>query len=345
MFAFIGSCTKTEYYIGAFEDYTHIKPIHESLILNSNNIFISNFERYNENSKCVKLDSTEYIINENYIRVRDYTKNLASQHDIKSYVKGIPSPIDSNELLNKLLNNSWNTTSTDLIINNDFDIKTNLTFNKNATVNQQRIYKYNNKYIHHENEILEYNIVPFYNSLILLLTNPNTGQKFPALQVKYSNDDEIVFNHARELTTMQDTFTVIGTKENYKKDENLISYCNYNQNEYYYGDRASNSLGSEGILKYSNSIKRNKNKSEHGFITINFSISCKNEIGKFGLELLDSSFERTEFSYELIKAAFQTVKKLKWSINKNNDRYKINDEIHAFLTFKIENGEITDVTP
>lgn len=339
------SCNNTDYYVGGYEDMNYIEPIHESLILNSNGIFISNYEKYNKNDISVNLDSTEYRITEQYIDVRDYTKTLATKYDFKRYVKGISSPIDSNVLYDKLVNHSWKTTSTDLIINNDFKIETNLTFNKTGEVNQQRIYRYKNVYIYHENEKLEYNIVSYYKSLILLLTNTKTDQKFPALQLKKSNKDELVFQHVREINISQDTFTINDSNEEYSKDHNLVSYCNYKENEYAYGNRASNSIGSEGILKYCNSIKREKNENENGSVTINFDISCKNKIGRFGLEQLNSSFERTEFSYDLIATLFDTVIMLEWSINTNNDHYKLNDEIHAFLTFKIRDGEITDVTP
>jgi hypothetical protein len=91
--------------------------------------------------------------------------------------------------------------------------------------------------------------------------------------------------------------------------------------------------------------KSNKSYSGSGYITFRFKIDCEGKIAN-NLEILqvDEEYKKKLFETRLINDLFLFIKTLsKWkiAISKSEKYYSYN----TYLTFKINNGEITNIIP
>lgn len=81
----------------------------------------------------------------------------------------------------------------------------------------------------------------------------------------------------------------------------------------------------------------------NGYITIHFTINCAKEIGRFGVEQMDTLYKPVTYNPDLIKHLINEIALLKdWPDFKKNSYHH---DIHAFLLFKIKDGKIVDLCP
>jgi len=100
------------------------------------------------------------------------------------------------------------------------------------------------------------------------------------------------------------------------------------------------------------SIKENLKKSykskgiegQTGFITIRFIVNCKGKSGRFRLYSTDQKLEEFTFTKEISDQLLKIVKELSgWKAGEIPSGENI--DYYQYLTFKIVNGQIKEITP
>lgn len=95
--------------------------------------------------------------------------------------------------------------------------------------------------------------------------------------------------------------------------------------------------------------KFNENKyhnveNNSGIVTIQFVVNCKGEIGKYETQSCDLNYYETEVNEDLVFDLLNLIKELnQWIVGKDENGTEVNS--HAFLSFRIENGKITEILP
>ena len=76
----------------------------------------------------------------------------------------------------------------------------------------------------------------------------------------------------------------------------------------------------------------------NGYFIIRFAVNCKNETGRFRIEILDDNFNLTEYPEQLkqhVTTIFKTLDKWNHAVYRNKDY-----DGYTFRTLKITNGKI-----
>ncbi len=82
---------------------------------------------------------------------------------------------------------------------------------------------------------------------------------------------------------------------------------------------------------------------ENGFITIRFIVNCEGKTGRFRMIEMDENYELKTFSEELSSQIFGITKSLEgWDIL---DEGGTKLDYTRYLTFRIQDGKITDILP
>ena len=80
-----------------------------------------------------------------------------------------------------------------------------------------------------------------------------------------------------------------------------------------------------------------------GYITLRFLINCKGEIGRFEVRQVGTDYIAKEFHPSLVDQLLELTRSLEeW------DAFTYDDstyDSHTFLTFKIDNGELSEILP
>ncbi|MFT5736941.1 MAG: hypothetical protein ACJAU2_001639 [Maribacter sp.] len=87
---------------------------------------------------------------------------------------------------------------------------------------------------------------------------------------------------------------------------------------------------------------KNQNFPDSGFLNLRFIINCKGEIGNMEVNMLNKNLLLAELNKNLVDQLIElTVKRDNWkapSLEESKDMY-------MYLTYKIEDGEITEILP
>ncbi|NNF21026.1 MAG: hypothetical protein HKN67_03725 [Saprospiraceae bacterium] len=114
---------------------------------------------------------------------------------------------------------------------------------------------------------------------------------------------------------------------------------------FYYGSEPSGFRpGKDSLAQYFHQNFDNfGDTSESGFITIRYVINCQGEAGRFILHQLGPDYKKKEFNQKITNRLLELVKNLKdWRpIRFYDDHY----DSFIYLSFKIENGELTAILP
>ena len=86
-----------------------------------------------------------------------------------------------------------------------------------------------------------------------------------------------------------------------------------------------------------------KAETQSGYLTIRFIVNCQGETGRFRIEEMDLSYQPIHFENSISKQLLEIVKNLnEWIPRQSQD--KIYD-FYQYLTFKIQDGQITKILP
>ncbi len=113
--------------------------------------------------------------------------------------------------------------------------------------------------------------------------------------------------------------------------------------DYYNPERPTYSEGKNGLRKFIVSHYKNENYTDSGYLNIRFVINCKGEAGRYIFHENDLDLKPRLFTPELKERLFQLTARLKkWNPNvikgKKVDSY-------MYISYRIENGEITEILP
>jgi len=163
----------------------------------------------------------------------------------------------------------------------------------------------------------------------------------------------------RHTTLALLTFLIACQTDNYKSvgdiphdnslDETEFKVCNENRIKQYYVRRSSDTAPSykgekggmenEILSKYTNP----ENSSESGYLTIRFLVNCKGEAGRFRMEEMDFNYKSKKFDKNISNQLLNIVKDLDGWIPRH--RGETTYDYYQYLTFKIEQGQITKILP
>jgi hypothetical protein len=133
-------------------------------------------------------------------------------------------------------------------------------------------------------------------------------------------------------------------------DENLddpaFKVCNEQNTFQYYNSPAGFPFAGEKIKIFeifSKEMDGGKFGNQSGYITIRFVINCEGSSGRFRVQEIDSELKEGKFSRDLVDQLLRITKDLKgWEIASNGVD---NFDYYQYLSFKIEEGILTDILP
>lgn len=113
--------------------------------------------------------------------------------------------------------------------------------------------------------------------------------------------------------------------------------------QYYNPERATYSEGKNGLRNFILSNYKNKNYTDSGYLNIRFVINCKGEAGRYIIHENDLNLEPKSFTKELKDQLFELTTQLKkWNPNFTRDAYR---DSYMYISYRIENGNITEILP
>ncbi|WP_156133129.1 hypothetical protein [Lacinutrix sp. Hel_I_90] len=126
--------------------------------------------------------------------------------------------------------------------------------------------------------------------------------------------------------------------ENFKvcNENNIYQYYNQSQTLPYFN-------GKNGFRDYINKAYKNRNYSDSGYFNIRFIINCEGQAGRFTIHENNLDLEPQSFNSDLKKQLTNLTTNVKqwlpvYLYNKKRDAY-------MYISYRIENGEITEIIP
>ena len=113
--------------------------------------------------------------------------------------------------------------------------------------------------------------------------------------------------------------------------------------QYYNPERATYSKGKNELRKFVLSNYTNNNYTDSGYLNIRFVINCKGEAGRYIIHENNLDLEPQKLNTELVNQLFKITSNLKnWNPNFVRNEYR---DSYMYLSYRIENGEITEIIP
>lgn len=132
-------------------------------------------------------------------------------------------------------------------------------------------------------------------------------------------------------------------------DDINFQTCNERAIKQYYVRRSSDTAprykGEKGSLdrEILNSYQFPRTEKENGYVTIRFVVNCRGETGRFRIEEMDFTYTPRKFDEKITTQLLKIVKGLKsWIPRKSYGR---DLDFYQYLTFKIEQGQISKILP
>ena len=124
---------------------------------------------------------------------------------------------------------------------------------------------------------------------------------------------------------------------------NGFETCNKMIVDYYNPERATYSEGKNGLRKFILSNYENKSYTDSGYLNIRFVINCKGEAGRYIIHENNLDLEPSTLNKDLVDQLFNLTTQLKkWNPNVIRGEKK---DSYMYISYKIENGEITEIIP
>ena len=223
--------------------------------------------------------------------------------------------------------------------NSDLQIKKSYTFSKDSLLIVHN-YFLENKLMYAEKELVPYELFEKNNSLFLEIKQSKENDTKRLYQIIKLNKNTLSLVYYDQREKITETFKK-STRKNIPEKE--FSVClDSHPKEYYATDPDYKyTKGNNYILsKIGKSAPLTKG---NGYITIHFTINCAKEIGRFGVEQMDTLYKPATYNPDLIKHLINEIALLKdWpDFVRNSTQH----DIHAFLMFKIKDGKIVDLCP
>lgn len=119
--------------------------------------------------------------------------------------------------------------------------------------------------------------------------------------------------------------------------------------DYYNPESATYATGKNGLRKFILSNYINKDYQDSGYLNIRFVINCKGETGRYVVHENNLNLEPKTLDEDLKWQLFNlTVQLKKWNPNQLKFRDSVNFtavDSYMYISYRIENGEITEIIP
>ena len=119
-------------------------------------------------------------------------------------------------------------------------------------------------------------------------------------------------------------------------DENFIL-------QYYNPESATYREGKNGLSKFILQNYKNNKFTDSGYLNIRFIINCKGEAGRYVIHENDLDLEPKKFNTKIVNQLFSLTTQLKkWNPNFYQNEFR---DSYMYISYRIENGEITEIIP
>lgn len=117
----------------------------------------------------------------------------------------------------------------------------------------------------------------------------------------------------------------------------VYQYYNFGDGFSYLGEKLE-------IVEQLDSLHLQEKNNKTGYITIRFVVNCEGKIGMFRVQQMDKSYLETSFDEKFVQSLLNFTQKLNGWQKKKNEKNETRD-YYQYLTYKIENGKITEILP
>lgn len=134
--------------------------------------------------------------------------------------------------------------------------------------------------------------------------------------------------------------------ENTLSDDSDFTICGLEESimDYYNLDPSAQYIDRKGEMRrlILDQFDKSKLQGQSGMLTFRFVVNCKGEAGRFVVNGVDSDFQKKEFSKETINHLLKILQGLgSWQDLGGKEE----KDAYVYITFKIENEEISDILP
>lgn len=113
--------------------------------------------------------------------------------------------------------------------------------------------------------------------------------------------------------------------------------------QYYNPEYAQYSKRKNGLRNFILSNYQNKNYTDSGYLNIRFVINCNGEAGRYVIHENDLNLQPKAFNKDLKEQLFQLTTQLKeWTPNFIRGNFY---DTYMYISYRIENGNITEILP
>ncbi len=223
--------------------------------------------------------------------------------------------------------------------NSDLQIKKSFTFSKDSLLIIHN-YFLQNKLMYAEKELVPYELFQKNNSLFLEIKQSKENDTKRLYQIIKLNKNTLSLVYYDQREKITETFKKSTLKDIPEKE---FSVCLDSHPKEYYAANPDYKYTKGNNYLLSKITKNAPLAKGNGYITIHFTINCSNEIGRFGVEQMDTLYKPATYNPDLIKYLINEIALLKdWPDFIKNSYHH---DIHAFLLFKIKDGKIVDLCP
>jgi hypothetical protein len=120
-------------------------------------------------------------------------------------------------------------------------------------------------------------------------------------------------------------------------EDRVFQYYNLQKGFQYKGEKA------EIINHFRIGYKPVDKKSESGYVTIRFIVNCAGETGRFRVEEMDMGYNPKTFDKNITDQLVSLTKKLNGWVKGEHGNMIL--DYYQYLTFKIEDGKLTEILP
>lgn len=125
-----------------------------------------------------------------------------------------------------------------------------------------------------------------------------------------------------------------------KIDDRNFKLCNFNTVQYFNLKREFQYEGEKmAIVEKFKQLNLKADANDNGYITIRFIVNCEGKTGRFRVQQFNSDYKKISFNDNFVTEI------LKFTQNLNGWKNLEKQDYYQYLTYKIENGKVTEILP
>lgn len=339
-------------YVSSVNDPNTQEPFHEVLVKHKDTLWKYNFWKNEKNfSKAKSNNLKEYDVlafndDDSFTFIPKFTlfENLVTFINKNQYLMFVKTSrefaIHKEDFSNLVENKVFETEIDQLKTpNSAFRIQEKVRFSTDEITYLWEYY-YADKLMHSETETIPLSYFEVEGQLFII---PGKQENpYPIYQVVKADNEEIELAYFTDFEKKIKSYK--STKEADNSNYEAYAFCKDSfQSLYYVGEEVRYAKGMDHLLSY---LQQDAPTTDgDGFINIHFTINCNGEVGRLGLELLNRSYQPTDFDPELIKHITDKVLLINNWDNLSQVNYRGAKDAKAFFLIQIANQQIVEVCP